>query len=885
MQISSMDLRRPTESGAFVLAAKRQWRGFCAVFLVSWAILIGGTVYWLVAEKHSIVEKTLSANLSTARIVAERIHSIFQAANGILVHSIHDFGGHGYRLPENAAVDAKDLVSVFSPEIIDVLFIEENGDLVSSTLSAKPHSINYADRKYFKAHQAGAEMLIGEPIVGRATGKAMIPFTRMLHGSNNKFNGVLFAGVDEEVVTDTLRNASAENGTVITLWNLDGTILARDPEEGVGQSHPNATVLNEVSKANAGTFSAKSVFNGEDRLFAYSAVQSFPLVVTVGTLRSEALASWYRHIASSIILEIIGLTVIFLLGLRDFKRAISVARANETNLAASESANRAKSTFLANMSHEIRTPMNGIIGMAHLALGGQLPPKERQQVEMILHSGEQLLTIINDILDFSKVEAGRLVVESIPFNLDRIFDDTVGVARKAATAKGLRLTVTVGADVPQNLVGDPLRIGQVLLNYLNNAVKFTDQGNISVDVDVVESAVGAVVLRFSVADTGIGLTEEQQVVLFQSFQQADVSTTRKFGGTGLGLAIAKQFSALMGGEVGVESRLGEGSRFWFTVRLHIAGMEYGAASSVNDYDRARISSGSCHAILRGTRVLLVEDDRTNQMVALGLLEALEMEVDVADNGKAAIQMLGDKDYEIVLMDMHMPIMDGVAATRAIREKERFAELPIIAMTANAMQSHKEECLAAGMNDFIAKPFNPDRLYAAIHTWVTGAGDAPVFKAEKFKQLDGEAVALPSGIKGLDVRAGLRRVAGMKGLYVKTLRNFVNDQDGVVERLRRLIADEDIETAVREAHTLKGAAGMIEAREIYGLARAVEQELESGEVATGLVLLDQLGLELPRLLDALRKAIDDGLQVNARGGLAPGAGDCTLGQGDSSRIAG
>ena len=182
----------------------------------------------------------------------------------------------------------------------------------------------------------------------------------------------------------------------------------------------------------------------------------------------------------------------------------------------------------------------------------------------------------------------------------------------------------------------------------------------------------------------------------------------------MGLAIAKQFSALMGGEVGVESRLGDGSRFWFTVRLHIAGPEYGAASSVNDYDRARISSGSCHAILRGTRVLLVEDDRTNQMVALGLLEALEMEVDVADNGKAAIQMLGDKDYEIVLMDMHMPIMDGVAATRAIREKERFAELPIIAMTANAMQSHKEECLAAGMNDFIAKPFNPDRLYAAIH---------------------------------------------------------------------------------------------------------------------------------------------------------------------------
>ncbi|HIJ63026.1 MAG TPA: response regulator [Rhodospirillaceae bacterium] len=859
MQISSMDLRRPTESGAFVLAAKRQWRGFCAIFLLSWAIVIGGTVYWLVAEKQSIVEKTLSANLSTARIVAERIHSICQAANAVLLHSVREFGGNGYRTPQSAVIDAKDLVADFSPEVSYVLFIAENGDLTSSTLTQKPTPINYSDREYFKAHRAGAEVLISAPIVGRASGKSLIPFTRMLRGTTGEFNGVLYAGIDVNVVKDTLWKASAEHGEIIALWNLDGTLLARDPEQGVGERHPNAAVLNEVSRASAGTFSAKSVLNGEDRLFAYSAVQNFPLVVTVGTLRYEALAPWYERIAISIMLEIIGLTVIFLFGLRDFKRAISVARSNETNLAASESANRAKSTFLANMSHEIRTPMNGIIGMAHLALGGQLPPKERQQVEMILHSGEHLLTIINDILDFSKVEAGRLAVESIPFNLDRIFDDTVGLARKAATAKGLRLSVTVGADVPQNLVGDPLRIGQVLLNYLNNAVKFTDQGNISVDVEVVESAAGAVVLRFTVADTGIGLTEEQQVVLFQSFQQADVSTTRKFGGTGLGLAIAKQFSALMGGEVGVESRLGEGSRFWFTVRLHIAGPEHGAALSVSDYDRARVSSGSCHAILRGTRVLLAEDDRTNQLVAVGLLEALEMEVDVADNGEAAIQMLGDKDYEIVLMDMHMPIMDGVAATRAIREKEQFADLPIIAMTANAMQSHKEECLAAGMNDFIAKPFNPDRLYAAIHTWVTGAGDAPLFKAETFKQFDREAVALPSGIKGLDVRAGLRRVAGMKGLYVKTLRNFIKDQDGVVERLRRLIADENIETAVREAHTLKGAAGMIEAREIYGLARAVEQELSSGEVATGLVLIEQLGLELPRLLDALRMAIDEGVQ--------------------------
>ncbi|MFZ4550883.1 MAG: response regulator [Aquabacterium sp.] len=651
---------------------------------------------------------------------------------------------------------------------------------------------------------------------------------------------------------------------------------------------------------------------------------------------------------------------------------------------AAEAANRAKSLFLANMSHEIRTPMNAIVGLTHLLRRDAVLPRQFEQLDKVSAAAQHLLCVINDILDFSKIESGKLTLEEVDFDLDSVFRSIHVLIGERAVAKDLEIVTRIDPSLPQMVRGDRMRLGQILLNYATNAVKFTESGYITLRAKLLKPTdSGQTVVRFEVSDTGIGMTPEQQARIFRPFEQADISTTRNYGGTGLGLAISKRLAELMHGGVGVESTPGKGSTFWLEVpfaqpleaykpastlmpqtprkvlvvddladareglceMLSMMHYEFSAAASGHEaltlierehaagtpFDLALIdwkmpdmdgletarriqgmalpqppalvlvtaygrecpmaeleAAGITQSIekpvtastlfdaiqtvptlattpapvadapvaydrLRGRHLLLAEDNPVNQEVALALLEDVGLIVDIASDGLQAVELATQNTYDLVLMDVQMPHMDGLDATALIKQIPGREDVPILAMTANAFAEDRKACLDAGMVDHVAKPVDPDTLYATIDRWlpklhVNGPGNSDSNTAENEADTAESRLAK---IDGLDATTALQRVRNKLPTYLRVISLFIETHEDAAEQIKNAIRHQKIDEAALMAHSLKGAARNIGATHIANLAEALQSALRRGAVSEYLGLVNALETSLPALIAALK----------------------------------
>ncbi len=548
-------------------------------------------------------------------------------------------------------------------------------------------------------------------------------------------------------------------------------------------------------------------------------------------------------------------------------------------------ANQIKSEFLANMSHEIRTPMNAIIGMTHLAQRTELTPKQHNYLRKINNSAQSLLRIINNILDFSKIEAGKLELELMTFSLDDVLSTLSDIVGLKAEEKGIGLVFSIAPDTPCQLLGDSLRLSQILINLVNNAIKFTEHGEVTVAVMLEEQRGETVLLKYSITDTGIGMTPEQVSNLFQPFSQADTSITRHYGGTGLGLAISKQLAETMGGRIWADSELDKGSTFSFTASFYVAEAFFPSEKEVElirPIDEtifidtitellAPLPRHSIHleqnreqmdvaAHLAGHRILLIEDNAINRELTAELLADLGITVEIAENGLTGVTRATSEAFDLVLMDIQMPGMNGLTATRLIRSEEHLRDLPIIAVTAQAMSGDREKSLAAGMNDHITKPIDPTKLAEILSHWLKAKPPQPYTKdhlhhmTQNPIESPGSPITdndgIPAHLPPFDIPAALLRAKGNSKLLRKLLLIFRDTYFNAVPELRQLLVDGHEEDAHRLVHSLKGAAGSLEAKELLDAAAAIESALLNGNVPEMTPLINALDLALMSAISAI-----------------------------------